>query len=107
MAMRDLWRWWRLRPGQLGAVVILAALLAWMSVGLWQAERHYRAVLSEVRESFRKQDRMRQMQLAQLFTALDEHVSRDSKELTTRREEQQRLIELLSRQLSQNQSAAR
>jgi hypothetical protein len=105
--MRELWKWWRLRPGQLWAVLILGAVLAWMSVGLWQAERHYRAVVREVRDSFRQQERMRQMQFAQLLATLDGHLSRQDHDLSARREEERQLIELLSRLLEQHPSAAR
>jgi hypothetical protein len=107
MPMRDLWKWWRLRPGQLSAVLILGALLAWMSVGLWQAERHYREVVRELRESFRQQERVRQMQFAQLLSTLDGPLARQDRELAARREDERRLVEMLSRLLEQHPSAAR
>ncbi len=102
--MHELWRWWRLRSGQLTGLLILGAILAWMSVGLWQAERHYRSVVRELRESFREQERVRQMQFAQLLSSHDEHLSRQGQDLSALREDERRLVELLTRLLEQHQS---
>jgi hypothetical protein len=105
--MRDLWRWWRARTGQFSALLFFCAVLIWMSVGLWQSERHFHAVVREVRASFRQQEFVRQCQFAKLLSALEDHLSRQDRDSLARRDEHLRLIQLLSRLVDPNPGTAK
>jgi len=74
--MRDLCSWWRFRGPQRSGVVLLGLILAWMSLSLYQAEQHFRAVVLEVRQSFQKQEENRQAQFACLLQTVEAHLSR-------------------------------
>ena len=37
--MRDVWRWWKGRGSQIKALLVLALILLWMSLSLWQSGR--------------------------------------------------------------------
>jgi hypothetical protein len=105
--MRDLWNWWRVRTGQLSALLVFGLVLAWMSVGLWQSERHFHAVVREVREGFRQQEYVRQRQFAKLLATLEDHLSRQDADSLVRRDEHLRLIQMLSRLAAANQGPAK
>ena len=58
--LRDYWNWWKTRRSQIGALIILAGLIVWMNVALWQAERNYRGVLREMRRTYTQQEATRE-----------------------------------------------
>jgi hypothetical protein len=53
--MRDLldyWNWLKTHRSRIVTLVLLAGLLVWMNVALWQAERNYRGVVHELRQNY-------------------------------------------------------
>jgi hypothetical protein len=90
------WNWWKVRKPQLTAVLVLGIIFAWMNVGLWQAERYFRAVVREVREGFQRQETARQSQFARLLDTVEQHLSRQDLDAAARREEYTHLKQMLS-----------
>jgi hypothetical protein len=74
-------------------------IVTWMSLRLWQADRHSRAVVREVRQSI-LQELTRQSQFARLLDIEKAHLSRQDLNAAARREELVHLVRMLD-QLSQ------
>jgi len=98
--MRDLldyWNWWKTRRSEIGAVILLAGVLLWMSVEVWQAERSYRGVLLELRRSYSKQEENRERQFSRSIGVLDSHLSRLNVETAEQRKQQGLIREMMNR----------
>lgn len=99
--MHDLWTWWKLRHLRQSSVVLLGLIFAWMSLSLYQMERHYRAVILEVRQSFQKQEENRQAQFARLLQAVEAHLSRQDVNEKAHRKADMELQRLLGQVIEQ------
>ena len=95
--LRDYWRWWMTRRSQIGALIMLAGLIVWMNVALWQAERNYRGVLFELRRTHIQQEATRERQFSRLLNVLEAHLSRQDVETAEQRKQQGLIREMMNR----------
>ncbi|HKM51790.1 MAG TPA: hypothetical protein VJY33_00180, partial [Isosphaeraceae bacterium] len=93
----DYWNWWKTRRSEIGAVILLAGVLLWMSVEVWQAERSYRGGLLELRRSYSKQEENRERQFSRSIGVLDSHLSRLNVETAEQRKQQGLIREMMNR----------
>ncbi len=91
----DYWNWWKTRRSQIVALVLLAGLIVWMNVALWQAERNYQGVLRELRQNYRQHEATRERQFARLLSAVEGHLSRLDEEDAEERKQQAHIREML------------
>ena len=73
---RDFWKWWKSRRSQIRALTMLAGLIVWTNLALWQAERNYRGVLREMRLTYRQQEATRERRFSCLLSVLETHLTR-------------------------------
>ncbi len=97
--MRDLWNWWKARQARIFTVLLLGIILAWMSMGLWQAQRLSGAIVREVRGSFQRQESARKEQFGRLLATVEEYLARQDADMMARREEHKHLLEMLDQLL--------
>jgi hypothetical protein len=71
--MRDVWRWWKGRKQELKALLVLALILLWMSLSLWQSQRHLHKVMRANEQILKELDTTRRLQLGQLTEVLEAH----------------------------------
>jgi hypothetical protein len=80
--MRDLVYWCKARGSQLLVLCSFALLLVWQNIEPPRGDRHFRTIVAEIRETFRQQETIREVQFTRLlqtmerrFAKLDEAVT--------------------------------
>jgi hypothetical protein len=93
--MREVWNWWKLRKSQLLVLVSFSLILVWQNIELRRGDGYFRAIVREVRESFRQQEYTRQIQFARLLGKAETHLSRLERSVATSRDEHREVMKQL------------
>lgn len=81
--MRDVLNWWKDRTSQLLVLVTFAMLLAWQNLELRRADRYFRKVVAEVRESIRQQETARHVEFARMLNTIETRLTQIGEAIAT------------------------
>jgi hypothetical protein len=101
--IRDLWFWWKARTHQLSALALMALIVTWMSLSLWQSERHFRSLVNLLGRDRSRDEAVFQKRFNELLRDVQGHLDRQDRQSAVQREEQVQLRRLLGRMLDENE----